>query len=97
MKKNTQNQVAGREAQGSSVQSVQLKIEIPEDIKAPKFARAYAVGFRAAYEKRWLSFVAPAYRWAIARGWADGDRARMEEADREAAEMLAEETATAHA
>ena len=73
-----------------------LEHPVPEDIQSPKHRRAYAAGFRAAYFKRHLAFVAPAYRWAIARGWEDGQALRDELAQIEAEEMIAEEAA-AHA
>ena len=51
-------------------------VTVPADIKHPRYARAYAHGFNAARSGKYLDFVAPAYRWAIARGWKDGEKAR---------------------
>lgn len=95
MKNHTNNQVSEREAQGSSVQTAHMKLEIPADILAPNHRKAYAMAYRAAYRKQPLRFVSPIVRFSIERGWNDGERAHWEEADDEAAEILAEETATA--
>ncbi len=51
-------------------------INVPADIRHPKYARAYAHGFQAAREGKTLAFVAPKYRWAISRGWKAGEGAR---------------------
>ena len=91
----THNQIAEREAQDSSVQSVQMKIEIPSDIQSPNHRKAYAMAYRAAYRKQPLRFVSPIVRFSIERGWNDGERAYWADADREAAEILAEETTAA--
>lgn len=74
-----------------------MKIEIPPDILAPNHRRAYAMAYRAAYRKRPLRFVSPIVRFSIERGWNDGEQAYWEDADRDAAETLAEEAAAAHA
>ena len=72
-----------------------MKIEIPSDIQSPNHRKAYAMAYRAAYRKEPLRFVSPVVRFSIERGWSDGERAYWQEADREAAAMLAEETAHA--
>ena len=72
-----------------------MKIEIPKDILAPNHRKAYAMAYRAAYRKEPLRFVSNIVRFSIERGWNDGERAYWADADREAAEILAEETTAA--
>ena len=74
-----------------------MRIEIPQSITQPNQRRAYAMAFRAAYHKKHIRFVAANVRFSIERGWKDGEFAYWADADREAAQMLAEEAATAHA
>ena len=93
MKHQANHPAAEREAQGSSVQSVQMKVRIPKDIQAPNHRRAYAMAYRAGYRKQPLRFVSGIVRFSIARGWTDGERAYWADVDAEIEEMLAEETA----
>ena len=95
MKKTAKKNKASRKenTSGSSERQIseeQVSVNVPADIKHPKYARAYAHGFIAARSGKYLDFVAPAYRWAIARGWKDGEKAR------EAAHIEAQAEQDAH-
>ena len=96
MKNSANNQVSEREAQGSSVQTAHMKIEIPSDIQSPNHRRAYAMAYRAAYQRKHLHFVSDIVRFSIERGWQDGERAYWKDVERETQEMLAEEAYYSH-
>ncbi len=91
MKNHTNNQDARREAQGSSVQSVHMKIEIPPEILAKNHRKAYALAYRAGYEGKHVKFIAPIVRNSIVRGYLDGEAAYWKEQDAEAEQMIEEE------
>ncbi len=76
MKNHANNRKAQREAQGSSVQSVQMKISIPKAILAKNHRRAYAMAFKAGYKGRHVKYVSPIVRNSIVRGYLDGEAAR---------------------
>jgi len=76
MSTNTNNQAAGREAQESSGQSSEMKVQIPPEIVAENHRRAYAMAFIAGYNGRKLKFVAPIVRNSIVRGYLTGERER---------------------
>ncbi len=75
-KSNTRVEKTSRSSSERQIFQEPVKVNVPEDIKHPKFARAYAHAFNAARQGTFLSFVAPAYRWVIARGWKAGEGAR---------------------
>ena len=74
MKNHANNRNARREAQGSSVQSVQVKI--PKAIHAKNHRRAYAMAYKAGYQGKHVKFVSPIVRNSIVRGYLEGEAAR---------------------
>jgi hypothetical protein len=91
MNKTTNNQNAKREAQGSSVQAVHMKIRIPKAILAPNHRKAYAMAYKAGYEGKHLRFVSPIVRNSIVRGYLDGEEQKArEELDRTLANVVRE-------
>lgn len=74
MKNTTNNRKAQREAQGSSVQSVRVKI--PKAILAKNHRRAYAMAYKAGYTGTHVKYISPIVRNSIVRGYLDGEAAR---------------------
>ena len=91
MNKATNNNENLNETNGSSEKAI--PVSVPNDIRSPKFARAYAHGFTAARAGKYLDYVAPAFRWAIARGWKDGEAAREAAHVQEQADVAAMQAA----
>ncbi len=79
MKNSANNQVSEREAQGSSVQTAQIKVSIPKEILATNHRRAYAMAYKAGYQNKKLRFVSTIVRNSIVRGYLDGEEARERE------------------
>ena len=91
MKNHANNQQARREAQGSSVQSAQMKIRIPKAILSKNHRRAYAMAYKAGYQGKHVKYVAPIVRNSIVRGYLDGEAARArQEMDHHLAQVILE-------
>lgn len=60
----------------NSPKSPDYKWAIPPEIQAKNHRRAYALGFKAGWEGRKLSFVSPIVRNSIVRGYLTAERER---------------------
>jgi hypothetical protein len=88
MNKQTNNQNATREAQGSSGQSFPMKVRVPREILSKNHRRAYAMAYRAGYTGGHVKYIAPVVRNSIVRGFLDGEEQKArEDLDRKLAEL----------